>query len=380
MMYLAILTTAPLMVSVLVTIQLILEQYHRKDQLLRWLIAWGVSATLLYCGHFFYFHHATQWMPWTNTIYVAANLSVYPLYLIYLSDLTDECPISSRPAMLMCLLGPAALFGISTGALYALMTEEERFLYIEQVLYDDSITGLRGIPMLLAIINYLGRLLFTIQVLVVAFAGIRKVRRYNHTVSQLYADTDDKEAIGLTALLKIFIVTALFSFVFNIIGRSCFDHSEWLILPALLFSALIFAIGWMGLNQRFSIRNIPVASEETTAALEKEEQITYKKYASDDILFTQFDQLVNDQKLFLEHDLRLEQVARQLGTNRTYLLTALNSCMHMTFKEYINRLRIKYAERLMAEDPTLSRNDVAMRSGYNTLSSFYRNYKTHRTK
>ena len=48
-----------------------------------------------------------------------------------------------------------------------------------------------------ALLHYAIRLLFTLQVFGVAVAGIRKVRRYNHTVSQLYADTDDKEAVGL---------------------------------------------------------------------------------------------------------------------------------------------------------------------------------------
>jgi len=380
-MFLNILTTAPLMVSLMVTIQLILEQRHRKDHLLRWLIVWGVSATLLYCGHFFYFHHAIQWIPWTNTIYVAANLSVYPLYLIYLSDLTDEHPISAHLGKLAWLLGPAILFSISTGVLYALMTEQERMLYIEQMLYADKITGLKGLPLLQAILHDLNRVLFPIQVVGVAFIGIRKVRRYNHTVSQLYADTEGKEAAGLAPLLKLFIVTASLSFVFNIIGRSYFDHSEWLILPALLFSTLIFAIGWMGLNQRFSIRNINIMSEDTTVTQgEEKEQNHNKKFVSKDMLFAQFEELVHSKKLFLEHDLRLEQVARMLGTNRTYLLTALNSCMHMTFKEYINRLRINYAEQLMTEDPTLSKNDVAMRSGYNTLSSFYRNYNTYRSQ
>ena len=87
---------------------------------------------------------------------------------------------------------------------------------------------------------------------------------------------------------------------------------------------------------------------------------------------------MQEKKTFLKNDLRLEQVTRELGTNRTYLLQALNEEKGMTFKEYINRLRIEYAERLMKSNPSLTKNEIATMSGYNTLSSFYRNYNTYR--
>jgi AraC-like DNA-binding protein len=59
-------------------------------------------------------------------------------------------------------------------------------------------------------------------------------------------------------------------------------------------------------------------------------------------------------------------------------LQALNEEKGMTFKEYINRLRIEYAEQLMERNPSLTKNEIATMSGYNTLSSFYRNYNTYR--
>ena len=82
-----------------------------------------------------------------------------------------------------------------------------------------------------------------------------------------------------------------------------------------------------------------------------------------DNLCKQLDQLMQEKRLFLEHDLRLEQVTRELGTNRTYLLQALKDDKGTTFKEYINRLRIIYAEKLMKDDPTLTKSDIAMMSG-----------------
>jgi YesN/AraC family two-component response regulator len=47
----------------------------------------------------------------------------------------------------------------------------------------------------------------------------------------------------------------------------------------------------------------------------------------------------------------------------------------MTFTEYINRQRIAYAKKLMQQNPTLGRAEIAERSGYVSVSSFYRNLK-----
>ena len=92
-------------------------------------------------------------------------------------------------------------------------------------------------------------------------------------------------------------------------------------------------------------------------------------------LFTKAVKLIEGKKLFLQYDLRLDDVAGMLGTNRTYLIYALNEGNGMSFREYVNRLRITYAKQLMAENPELSKSQIATMCGYNTPSSFYRNWK-----
>ena len=91
------------------------------------------------------------------------------------------------------------------------------------------------------------------------------------------------------------------------------------------------------------------------------------------IIYEKLENLMNNEQIFLQNDLLLNDVAKLLGTNRTYLLQALSSCAHMTFKEYINRKRIAHAEQLIANNPLMPKTEIATRSGYNSMSSFYRN-------
>ena len=369
-----ILTTLPVLVCVLMTIQLMLEQRRRKSSVLGWLIAWSLAATLLYIGHFAYFNHIDPWMPLTTIIYIGMNISVYPLYLLYISELTDIRPLSTRPLAVAGLLGPAAVAMMLCSIIFMLMGAQETAAFLRTFLYDASFSGLEGPALVLAIVLTICRFIFVFQVIAVGIMGTQKVRKYHHTLSLYYADTEDKEAYGLTSLLYLVVATSFLSAIFNFIGRQLFLDSDWLALPSLAFSVLLFAIGWIGMNQRFSIHDIPLNTLDTEDADAATQEGTQQQTA-DWKLYIRFDELVCTERLYLKHDLRLESVTKKLGTNRTYLLNALNNCRHITFKEYINKLRIEYAEQLMEEHPEISKIDVAIKAGYNNPSSFYRNYK-----
>lgn len=368
-MILSILTTIPMLVCFLITIQLILEQKRldAKNTPMQWLTVWAISATLLYMGHVFYFWHEVEWLPVTDTIYVAMNLCVYPLYLIYISELTEEHPISKRPAALCLLLAPSVVAFITCGTLYTAMGAQETKEFIEGYLYHNSIQTHYGLGKTLAVTHNICRIIFAMQVIAVAYWGIRKINHFNHTISQLYADTEDKEPKGLNTLLILLVVASIISALANIFGRYIFIDTIWIGLPSLTFSIMLFSIGWIGLHQHFSISNVMEHNP-------KEDTIT-ETYENS--LSQKLDRLMQEKRTFLENDLRLEQVTRELGTNRTYLLQALNEEKGMTFKEYINRLRIEYAEQLMESNPHLTKSEIATMSGYNTLSSFYRNYNTY---
>ena len=372
-----LLTTAPLMACLFTAVNLFLEQkrLNRPNSPMRWLTIWASATTLLYLGHLIYFQRQTELIPVSDTIYVAMNLCVYPLYLIYISELTEEMPYSKRPIILTLLLGPSILGGIICGMLYFSMNTQENADFIYQYLYHNEYAHLKNSARILAITHHVCRLIFCLQVITVAVIGTRKIRKYHEIINQLYADTENKDVRGISIILYLLVATSLCSIIFNIIGRYCFINNMWLSIPSLSFTILLFLIGWYGMHQHFTISDVMMHYPKET---EEAENKNYS-HTDKDNLCKQLDQLMQEKRLFLEHDLRLEQVTRELGTNRTYLLQALKDDKGTTFKEYINRLRIIYAEKLMKDDPTLTKSDIAMMSGYNTQSSFYRNYNTYKS-
>ena len=73
--------------------------------------------------------------------------------------------------------------------------------------------------------------------------------------------------------------------------------------------------------------------------------------------------------------LTIDQVAREMGTNRSYLSKFLNETRHESFYEWINRMRIAEAKSLMLDDSSLSIEQVAKHVGFASASTFYNAFK-----
>ena len=363
-------SSLPLMVCVVMVVQLTLTYRRRTDKAIRWLLLWAIATLLLYGCHFIYFNHFSDLLPFSDTLYVALNLTVYPLFLLYISAITDRKPLSQQKRFLWSAFMPPITAGIVVGGLYGAMDAGEAKAFITSYLYLGYETTLSGLALAQAWVHIVCHITFAIQVIIVIVRGFRRIRRFNKTVEQLYADTENKEIEAIPTILILFIVISLVSTIVNVIGRQMFVDTVIIALPSVAFSALIFALSWVGMQHNFSMRDIPEEQEKET---DDSEKVTAVPSANSIIIYEKLENLMNNEQIFLQNDLLLNDVAKLLGTNRTYLLQALSSCAHMTFKEYINRKRIAHAEQLIANNPLMPKTEIATRSGYNSMSSFYRN-------
>ncbi|MEN8223996.1 MAG: AraC family transcriptional regulator [Bacteroidota bacterium] len=97
----------------------------------------------------------------------------------------------------------------------------------------------------------------------------------------------------------------------------------------------------------------------------------------DNIIIRRIVKAIETDKLFMDSNLTIFQLADILNTNKTYISNALNTRMNKNFNTYINELRVAEARDLMA-DPS---NDsytiaaIAEKSGFNSISTFNRSFK-----
>lgn len=356
----------PLITCALFSMLILLEWCNRQLREQHTLFAFMLTATLLYVGHYIYFNRAADLLPLSDILYVSANLTVYPLYLIYIIRLT-----SKWRAVYWLMLLPGLLAIMATGTGYIFMTDEEDRMFVHNYLYHNSQTELTDMALFQAYIRQFCKLVFAIEVIATVVIGTMMIRRYDRMVDEFYADTDDKSMRNIQSILYLVLTIAILSFIVNIIGRARFtDHEIILTTTSLMFSALLFAIGYEGLHRHFSIIDMRTNKEQVS-----NDDSTALKDAVNRSMTERIIALVENDKIYLQPDLKLDDLAQMMHTNRTYIYQAVNQQMGISFNEFINRYRIAHAKRLMASDPTLSMNDVALHSGFASLSSFYRNMK-----
>lgn len=88
-----------------------------------------------------------------------------------------------------------------------------------------------------------------------------------------------------------------------------------------------------------------------------------------------FEHLVVEQQLFLKQGIKIQDIALQLNTNRTYISNYVNSNYGMSFPDYINSLRIEYAKEYMLKEPHTILSEIAKASGFPNASAFNNVFK-----
>ncbi len=367
----------PMLVCTFWSILLLIDWREQRTRAKARMLTFMVVATTLYACHFVFFTHLYGWMPVTDAIYCMTNLSVFPLYYLYIKEVTEE---QNQKHWQVTLLIPALLAGATIGTLYTLMNTQESQSFISTFLYQGSTEGLDSLAWAQAITHICVKIIFALQIPLILMKGIQKIKRFDKMVESNYADTEFRKMHMTKTILVLFIVACIISFTANIFGKEYFDTAPWLVaIPSVTFSTLLFLLGYAGHKQDFTINRLILEtacdvtpSAYTGASTPKEERRYNIGKSKRNIAET-----IETERLFLQQDLKINDIAKLLCTNRDYIYQAINVRMGMSFSEYINRLRVNYATQLMKDTPEMSTNEVAFRSGFSSLASFYRNFKTY---
>jgi len=131
----------------------------------------------------------------------------------------------------------------------------------------------------------------------------------------------------------------------------------WWILPVLLLAAI--AGGWAVFRR----------------GKRPEQGVSDPAKQENNDLQTRITDLVEEKQLFLIKDLKITDIARELGTNATYISACINGQMGISFPEFISRYRVEYALKLMQEHPEMSSVEVWDASGFNNEKTFFRRFR-----
>ena len=364
----AIFTTMPMFVC-LFWVAVLLLKFKTEDRAKKLLCVFMLVATNLYFAHCVYFSREFALVPFTDVLYSFANVAVYPIYYLYIKSLTSSHPISWKDLLILL---PAIILGIASGCCYIAMDNAQRSAFVTDYLYGNSEAGLSGILKVQALIHNLVKIIFAAQIIPVMYFGFRRISSYNKLVMSYFSYTDNKSLHQIKVLLILFVIASVSSFVINAIGRAKFvDSIGILAIPSTLFSILIFSIGYIGMKIEFTADelsrvNTGDSSFKPQEALGQKEELDLKKKIID---------VMEKQKLYLKPDLKISDLTQLMYTNRNYIYNAINVGMNISFSEFVNQYRVKYAQGLLKNSPEKDITDIWTESGFSSETSFYRNFK-----
>lgn len=305
--------------------------YKKNDAAKRFLTWFLATCVILYFCHALYFtvglSHPMECL-WT-----LCSLSVYPLYYAYICKLTLR-PLSNQK--LFFILLPCLLVAIG------------------KCLFPNEGDVAR-------------KLLNAFQIFPACYFGYHHLRTFDKQLSEVYADTDDRNTNAIQHLLIAFVLTSLYSAIMNVIGKHYFAQSQWDILWVVVpFSVMLYALSHIGYFRSFSseqfLRDSAIESPLTTT--EKHVELSRK-----------LEQLMNEEQFYLKTNLKIGDVAQEIGICRTYISAYINSHVGCSFSEYINRYRVEHAKVLMLKNKNAKLYVIAQQSGFSSEQSFYRNFQ-----
>lgn len=313
-----------------------LLKYNKSDASRRIFMVYLATCVVLYLCHALFF---TIGLPYIlECVWTLCSLSVYPLFYGYLCRLTS-LDYSVRKMLLWLMPG----FVVA----------------LAKYLWPDA--GIDGARFLL----------FMCQIVSVCYFGIRKLKAFDLKLQTIYADTEGRDTKAVSHLLIAIIIVSLLSGVANSVGREFFDESLWLLVPiSLAFSIMLFSLSYICYYKDFTIDQLTVDEKEgelCADALQHEdaEQIGRKIEA-----------LMNERHFFLKKDLKIGDVVKEVGSNRTYVSNYINRTYQCSFSDYMNQHRIEYAKQLMMSSAgSIKLVQIADESGFASEQSFYRNFK-----
>jgi len=86
-------------------------------------------------------------------------------------------------------------------------------------------------------------------------------------------------------------------------------------------------------------------------------------------------ELIVNQQMFKNKNLKMDDLAKQLSTNRNYLSEAFAMTQYGSFYKMVNQCRIDYSIKLMMKHPEYRIDQIAIESGFTSRITYTRVFK-----
>ena len=219
-------------------------------------------------------------------------------------------------------------------------------------------------------VKYAEEYLTLISTMLYLLFGYKHIQDYKQWLSRNTSDTQYSELGFIKNMLIGLLIIAGYTII-NLILNQYLDHTyEWRWqLSHLLIASLVYYMGLVGYkNSDLIPQNYSINPYKKVRKMDEEVDFD---------LITKLGRAIEEEKVYLNPKLSLQELAKILEVNDTTLSAAINVHYKKNFRSFINERRVEEVKnRLLNEGLSkLSLLGIAKESGFNSEASFYRIFR-----
>ncbi|MEI8086602.1 MAG: hypothetical protein WCG93_10345 [Paludibacter sp.] len=301
----------------------------------------------------------------------AIALLGYPLFYVYTRLLTVDDKFSIKAHGIFFIV-PIVIFIFYIIGILVTPFEEYKTWVFNRSTYQSNTFGIQYLKIILLII----RITFLVSIVATMIANYKLIKKHGDKAARYYSDMEDSGVNKVAWINFAMFTTAAVSILWSVLGRTYFRHemNSDAIVPtiisivvSLLFTTMFFIIGWLGMKQKVLNPTFEVESE-----VEIESEINNLLLGVQDIVLDKILILFNENKVYLDSKLTIQDIAQSIGTNRTYISSVINQNYSQNFCTFVNSLRVDALEKSVIENPKYSLEVLAQNCGFGTVHSLKR--------
>ncbi len=195
----------------------------------------------------------------------------------------------------------------------------------------------------------------------------RLLRMHKINIVEKFSNVEGMDVSWLNLIFWIFILI----FVFITIATPWLIHSinfsSFNTISSIFFSLILFFIVYKGIRQKIPIESIAISEKDS-------------KFSNSNTILRLKEKLIaymNSDKPYLDPDLTLTDLAKQLDISRNQLSEVINTGIGDNFYNFINKYRIDEVKQLIRDDSKKRYKimSLAYEAGFNSKSSFNNIFK-----
>lgn len=189
---------------------------------------------------------------------------------------------------------------------------------------------------------------------------------YRKFIQEEVSNREGVDISWVRFFMIIFLLINLF-FLFSLFAAIHLDSGSWLAkTTAVIFSLSVFALGYKGVLQR------EVLQRENELISVNATNTTHETSKPDQGLITKLLGHMEEKKPYLNSELTLSILARDLGISRSQLSSLINEGTGDNFYDFVNKYRVEEVKRLMTDPQVKNYNllGIALEAGFKSKSTF----------